>query len=204
MIDLVIGSFTLSIVHALIPNHWIPIITISKAENWKLSEAMKITGITAIAHSFGTVLLGIALGALGVELADRFELFTHLIAPLILIIIGLVYLSISDRHHHHHLPKSIKNKSKSAIIAALSLSMFLSPCLEMESYFLFAGRESWLAVWVVALVFLVTTSLSMILLVYIGYNGIERIKWDLLEKHEKKISGLLLIAIGAYALLFSH
>lgn len=32
MISIVLGSFLLSIVHALVPNHWIPLVAIGKTE----------------------------------------------------------------------------------------------------------------------------------------------------------------------------
>jgi hypothetical protein len=34
MIDLLAGSILLSIIHAAIPNHWIPVVMIGRAEKW--------------------------------------------------------------------------------------------------------------------------------------------------------------------------
>jgi cytochrome c biogenesis protein CcdA len=204
MLEIAISSLTLSVFHAMIPNHWIPLITIAKAEHWSRKETLGITLLTGLAHSFGTILLGIGLGALGIQLAQQFDIFAELIAPLVLIIIGLVYLTLTE-HAHKHFPKNIRNKdSKSAIVFALALSMFLSPCLEMESYFLVAAEESWLGIALVSVIFLFATTLIMLLLVYLGYNGIERLKWNFLEKHEKHISGIILILIGAFTLLYNH
>lgn len=204
MLEIAISSLTLSVFHALIPNHWIPLVTIAKAEHWSRREALGVTLLTGLAHSFGTILLGIGLGALGIHLAQQFDIFTELIAPLVLIIIGLVYLPM-QQHKHHHFPKNItKKKGKGAIVIALALSMFLSPCLEMESYFLVAAEESWMGIAMVSMIFLLATTIVMLVLVYIGYNGLERLKWDFLEKYEKQISGIILILIGAFTLLYNH
>lgn len=204
MLEIAISSLTLSVFHALIPNHWIPLITIAKAEHWSRREALGVTLLTGLAHSFGTIILGVALGALGIQLAQQFDIFTELIAPLVLIIIGLVYLTLTG-HTHKHIPNNIrKHKSKSALVFALALSMFLSPCLEMESYFLVAAEKSWMGIALVSIIFLFATTLIMLLLVYIGFNGIEKLKWDFLEQHEKQISGIILILIGAFTLLYSH
>ena len=204
MLEIAISSLTLSVFHAMIPNHWIPLVTIAKAEHWTRRETLGITFLTGLAHSLGTILLGIALGALGIQLAQEFDIFTELIAPLILIIIGLVYLPMNE-HSHSHFPKRILQKnSKSAIIFALALSMFLSPCLEMESYFLVAAEKSWLGIAMVSIIFLLATTLVMMLLVFIGFNGLEKLKWHFLEKYEKQISGIILILIGAFSLLYNH
>jgi hypothetical protein len=36
----------------------------------------------------------------------------------------------------------------------------------------------------------------MSLLVYLGMRGIEKLKWHFLEQHEKRVTGLVLIALG--------
>lgn len=202
MIEILFASLTLSVVHALIPNHWIPLITISKAESWTLRESLSVTALTGIAHSMGTIAIGVALGYVGIQLSQQFELFAELIAPLILIIIGLVYLTLNAPHHHDHVPKNIdKRKSKAAIIFALTLSMFLSPCLEMESYFLVAAKEGWAGITLVSVVFLLATTTVMLFLVFIGFRSLDRFNWGFLEENEKKISGIVLLIIGILTLL---
>ena len=74
----------------------------------------------------------------------------------------------------------------------------------MESYFLVAAEKSWMGIFLVAVIFLFATTLIMLLLVYIGFNGIERLRWDFLEKYEKQISGIIIILIGAFTLLYNH
>ncbi len=202
MIEILFASLTLSVVHALIPNHWIPLITISKAESWTLRESLSVTALTGIAHSMGTIAIGVALGYVGIQLSQQFELFAELIAPLILIIIGLVYLTLNAPHQHDHVPKNIdKRKSKAAIIFALTLSMFLSPCLEMESYFLVAAKEGWAGITLVSVVFLLATTTVMLFLVFIGFRSLDRFNWGFLEENEKKISGIVLLIIGILTLL---
>jgi putative Mn2+ efflux pump MntP len=150
----------------------------------------------------GTIAIGVALGYVGIQLSQQFELFAELIAPLILIIIGLVYLTLNAPHQHDHVPKNIdKRKNKAAIIFALTLSMFLSPCLEMESYFLVAAKEGWGGIILVSVVFLLATTSVMLLLVFIGFRSLDRFNWDFLEKNEKKISGIVLLLIGILTLL---
>ena len=38
MIQVLLGSLLLSVIHALIPNHWLPIVAVSKAQQWTRTE----------------------------------------------------------------------------------------------------------------------------------------------------------------------
>ena len=202
MTEIFIASLSLSVIHAMIPNHWIPLVTISKAESWSMKESLVVTALTGIAHSTGTITIGIALGYVGMQLSHQFEQFSEIIAPLILIVLGVVYLSLGARHNHKHINTEVdKRKSKAAIIFALTLSMFLSPCLEMESYFLVAAKEGWAGIALVSAVFLFATTAVMLLLVFLGFQSLQHLHWDWLEKYEKKITGVVLLLIGALTLL---
>ncbi|NBB88562.1 MAG: hypothetical protein GVX96_02085 [Bacteroidetes bacterium] len=202
MTEIFIASLSLAVIHALIPNHWIPLVTIAKAESWTMRESLVVTGLTGIAHSLGTIAIGIALGYVGMQITHQFQMFSELIAPLILIVLGLVYLILNTQHNHHHMPTAMEQKkSKIAIIIALVLSMFLSPCLEMESYFLVAAKEGWPGLALVSAVFLTATTSVMIILVFLGFKSLKSMHWHFLEQYEKKITGIVLILIGLLTLL---
>jgi cytochrome c biogenesis protein CcdA len=199
MIQILIGSVALSVIHALIPNHWIPLVTISKTENWSRNETLWITAITGSAHTISTILIGIIVGLVGYRLAFSHELITRVAASLILVILGVIYLISDLRSSHHRSPikiSSISKKSKLAIIISLSIAMFLSPCIEIEAYYFTAGILGWLGITIVSIVYLIVTVLGMLLLVDFGRRGVEKIKWHFLEYHEKKVTGVLLIVLG--------
>ena len=62
MWQLFFGSILLSLVHAAIPNHWLPVVAIGKAENWSQRETLLVAGISGFAHTLSTVLVGITIG----------------------------------------------------------------------------------------------------------------------------------------------
>jgi hypothetical protein len=41
MYSIIIGSLIISLLHAVIPNHWLPVIAIGKKEKWTLDEVLK-------------------------------------------------------------------------------------------------------------------------------------------------------------------
>jgi len=206
MWEIFVGSFLLSIVHALIPNHWIPLIAISKSEKWSTKETMTATFITGTAHIFSTILIGILVGFIGHKLSSSFEFITEIIAPLILVLLGAIFIVLDLRHSHHgdhdHFKleeKKLKSRSKWAILISLSVAMFFSPCLELDAYYFHAGTFGWPGIAMVSITYLVVTVSLMMLLVYAGLKSIARFRAHFLEQHHKLITGIILIVLGVLA-----
>lgn len=204
MFSIITGSIILSVLHATIPNHWLPIIAIGRKEKWTVNEVTKVTFIAAISHGLSTIILGFALGYIGASMAGRVESFTHLVAPIILIVLGVIFIYRHHTHKHFHIDDDLKKKkSKRSIIIALVLAMFLSPCMEIEAYFLLAGSQaSWL-IWFIAALYLVITTVGMITLVRFAYMGVLKLNWHKLEHNAGIITGVTLVATGILA-FFIH
>lgn len=197
MYSIITGSLIISLLHAVIPNHWLPVIAIGKKEQWTLSEVTKVTFICSLAHGLSTIFIGVLLSFLGAKLDDNLTHFTNIIAPLILISIGLLFVYRHHRHKHFHIDEDIKKKkSKTAIIIALVIAMFFSPCMEIEAYFLLAGTQSKWLVWFIALMYLLITTTGMLLLVRFAYKGLLKLNWHSLEHNAGIITGLTLVVTG--------
>ncbi|MEI2750752.1 MAG: hypothetical protein V9E88_18600 [Ferruginibacter sp.] len=197
MYGILIGSLLLSLLHAVIPNHWLPVLAIGRKDNWSIREVSKVTFISGLAHAISTIALGIILGLLGLKLADEIKYFTHFIAPAFLIIVGVFFIYQHHRHKHFHLhniPKPSLPKSK--IIAGLVVAMFLSPCLEIEAYFLLAGAHGLWFILLIALMYVVITVSGMVLWVRLAYKGMLKLNWHNLEHQSGIITGWTLIATG--------
>ncbi len=200
MLSIIIGSVILSLLHATIPNHWLPVIAIGRKEKWSVSEVTQVTFISAIAHGLSTVVIGFALGFIGAEMEARLENFTHYIAPVILIGLGVLFIYRHHNHKHFHISDNIKKKkSKKTIIIALVLAMFLSPCMEIEAYFLLAGTQAPWLIWFIATLYLIITTGGMVLLVRFAYMGILKLNWHTLEHNAGIITGVTLVATGVLA-----
>ncbi len=197
MFSILSGSIIISLLHALIPNHWLPVIAIGKKENWSLKEITNVTLISALAHGLSTILIGVGLAYVGAKLDDRFTHFTEIIAPVTLIVLGLIFIYRHHHHKHFHIKDDVKKKkSKTAIITALVLAMFLSPCMEIEAYFLLAGAISYWLVAFIAIMYLTITTTGMILLVRFAYKGLIKLNWHSLEHNAGIITGVTLVITG--------
>ncbi|MBK7381075.1 MAG: hypothetical protein IPJ03_19160 [Ignavibacteriales bacterium] len=201
--QIIAGAFILSIVHASIPNHWIPLVALSKAEKWNEKLTLGITAIAGFAHTLSTIIIGIIVGFLGYKLSGSYSLIVRVIAPSILILLGIIYLILSirdNKHHHHHTHEinidEVKKKTTAAVILTLTISMFFSPCLEIEAYFFVASKLGWEGIIAVSVIYTFITIAGMLLLVWLGMKGVKKIKSHFLEHHEKTITGIILIVLG--------
>lgn len=203
MVTLIAGSLVLSVLHALIPNHWLPVLAISRKENWSIGQTTSVTFISGLSHALSTVLIGVAFGVVGVTLADHIESFAHLIAPLILIALGLFYVYQHHRHKHFHLHAQPKSLSKRQVVFGLVVAMFFSPCFEIEAYFLMAGAHGWGHVALLGVVYTVVTVTGMVTWIRLAYKGLFKLNWHTLEHNAGIITGVTLILTGI-ASFFIH
>jgi nickel/cobalt transporter (NicO) family protein len=205
MWQLFLGSLLLGLIHPLFPNHWIPLIAISKAEKWTNKETIAATLITGFSHTLSTIIIGIIVGFVGIKLSENYSYITRVAAPLILVILGVVYLLLDLRlsHHHNHFEinnESLKNrKSKTAIILTLCIGLFFSPCIEIEAYYFQAATQGWIGIFLVSVIYLIMTLTIMVTLVYLGLKGLNKFNLHFLDHHEKAITGVVLILLGLLA-----
>ena len=197
MVSILVGSFLISLLHAIIPSHWLPVLAIGRKENWDLTETEKVTFIAGLAHVLSTVIIGIFLGIIGVELSNTIGSFTRIIAPSIIILIGFFFIRQHYVHHHFHLEnQKIVGRPKRKIIAALILAMFLSPCLEIEAYFLLAGSKGWWMVTAISVLYCIVSISGMMLWIRFAYKGLLKLNWHTWEHNAGLISGAVLIITG--------
>lgn len=196
------GALILSIVHAVMPDHWIPLVMISRTEKWSRTETSWITALIAIPHIISTISIGIIIGIIGYRVSSTSEVILRVAVPLILVVLGLVYVSLDLKGHNQHSHQSciktdtISKKTKFTITFSLATALFFSPCVAIGSYYFVAGTTGWFAIVVVSAIYLLVTIVGMILMVNLGIKGVKKIEWHFLERHEKLVTGLVLIILG--------
>jgi nickel/cobalt transporter (NicO) family protein len=195
---LVTGSILLSLIHAIIPNHWLPILAIARQQGWPEKETLRVTLLAGLAHVAGTVLIGLILGMLGRGFTQHFEEISSKVIPVILILMGSFFLWQHHTHHHFHINESrLRNvKPHARLVWSLAGMMFLSPCLEIEAFFLSAGELGWWAVGLIALIYGITTVIGMVIWMTIALQGLQRFNWHRIEHNAGLITGVLLILVG--------
>ena len=185
-------------VHALIPNHWLPLVAVARAEQWNRKDVTGITLLAAAAHVTGTVALGFVLGLIGKELVAKYGTAIYVVSSLLLIVFGLIYYTVNLPHHHHSGQQDVAayKRSKRRWVFIFIVMMFLSPCLEVESLFLSAGAYGMPLVTALSVVYAIVSISGILLLVTLGYKGVNLLPASFIEHNEKRISGSVLILVG--------
>jgi nickel/cobalt exporter len=195
MLELLTGTFLLSLLHAAIPNHWAPVLAVARAERWPVRRAVGVTMAAGLAHVLSTVLLGLALGWLGWRLSARFSQVASVAAPALLIAIGLLY-ALSGRGHTHPDPAPVVPRPHGRVVLGLAATMFLAPCLEIQTFFLAAGTHGPLTLALVMATYLVVSVGAMSTLVAGALTGLRRLNLTGLAHQERRFTGAVLVLVG--------
>jgi NADH:ubiquinone oxidoreductase subunit 6 (subunit J) len=202
IIGLLIGAIAISVLHAALPNHWLPFVLVGRAQKWDDRKILRISFLAGTGHVVMTGVLGLIAALVGSLILSSLDLLLLPITSGILIVIGLIYVVLGYRSkkadaegHHHHVPDN-----------ATSLSLFLmltfSPCEAMIPVFFsagFYGFESFL--FLVIVVSLVTIG-AIMLLVYLTMKGYDRIHSHWLERNDRIVVGAALILLGILVYVF--
>lgn len=198
MYTILFGTITLSILHALIPSHWLPLLAISKSNQWEHKKTLWVIFYMGLAHVLSTILLGFIISFLGIQLNKKNEHLFDVIAPIVLIVMGLFFIYRHYTHHHFHIDKNIEKQKLSniKIITTLVTVMFLSPCLEVESFFLGAAKYGFNNVVLIAAIYAVVSICGMLLWMFIALHGLKKLNWHKIEHNAGLITGFVLILSG--------
>jgi drug/metabolite transporter (DMT)-like permease len=196
--ELIIGTLLISVLHGLIPSHWIPVLALENRYKWHRPHTIKITLISAFAHALSTVLLGVLIGLLSFKLSEDHARSFRMFSSIFLVILGLVFIVRHHRHNHFHLhhEEQLKEVNQNRILLFLFISMFLSPCLEIEGYFIIAGELGLQYIILVSLIYIVISLLGTVVWISFAKKILDKVNAHKIEHNSGLISGCVLILTG--------
>jgi hypothetical protein len=205
MLSIFAGALFMSVAHAILPDHWLPLILISRTEKWSQTETLWATTLITIPHLVATILLGLLMGIIGFKLSASNEALMEVVAPTMFVLLGLVYIyknySANDHHHGEDI-SSLSDRSKRNVITLMATALFFSPGISMGSYFFIVGADGITGLAVVSAIYVMGFLGVLLIMVTLGRRGMERIQWHFLEHNEYLITGLALIVLGLSVVLF--
>lgn len=183
MIQLFIGTLLVSLLHALIPSHWIPLLTISKTYQWTKRETLWMTFYLSCAHVASTLVIGLLIGMIGLGLSQVLESIIRWLSPSILILLGLYFLWRHHTHHHFHLDEELTQPPirKRQLFLSMMMFMILSPCLEVTAFFFDASRFGIDQLFIIAGIYTFCSILAMTIWVnflWLGFQKLDSHKWE--------------------------
>lgn len=224
MMVLLVSAASLGVIHTLLgPDHYLPFIVLSKARKWTRSRTLWITFISGVGHVAGSVILGMIGIGMGISLSklEAIEASRGSLVGWMLIAFGLLYTAYGiykyvKRGAHMHLPaflrpKSIRHADLHLDVKQLEkedagrltpwiifLIFVFGPCEVLIPMLIYpAANQSGLGVFLVALIFGITTVGTMMLVVYLGYQGLSLVRFKGREHQLHLFAGLIILLAGA-------
>lgn len=208
-IGMLLAAAVVSLVHGLLPNHWLPFVLIAKAQGWDKKRMLWVLCAAGTAHV--AVAGGIALITLllGLMIEPFIKPLAHIVAPGIMIVFGLAFILfdlLTPRHHHHDLHEAARTgMSDATAVISLVLSLALSPCEAMIPVFVSASTKAnpFLLLGMVIVSGFFTVGV-MALLATLSYKGLMSLHFGRFATKERTLIGLVLLLLGIIAFIFEH
>ena len=213
---LVLSACSTAIIHALIPDHWLPFALLARAENWSERRLLSLVGLTGVVHVLVSLVLGAALAVAGSAVgraAERIGASLETIAGALLVLFGVAYGAWAHRrearahdraaaggaepghvHAHGHLLSRWSGHRASAW--ALVAIIGISPCVLLQPILFASAAEGPGVALAAALGFALCTIATMIVVAAVARRGLERIALGFFTHWGDLLSGLIIAAIG--------
>jgi hypothetical protein len=199
---LLIGAIAISVLHAALPNHWLPFVLVGRAQKWEDKKILRISFFAGTGHVIMTGVFGLIAALVGGLILSSLDLFLLPVTSGILIVIGSIYVVLGYRTkkkgaegHHHDVPDNATSLS-------LVLMLTLSPCEAMIPIFFAASPYGLESLLLLVVVVSLATIGAILLLVYLTMKGYERIHSHWLEKNDRIVVGAALILLGFLVSVF--
>jgi len=194
---LLVSTVTIGVVHALAPDHWVPFVSMAKAQNWSKTKLGWVTFVSGLGHVGSSILIGSIGLILGFSLTNFGDIESHRgqVAGLLLIGFGLAYAiwGFKQVRDHHH-PKI--NPERSVTLWTLVAIFVLGPCEPLIPLMFVGAAHGWLAVALVSLLFSLVTLIMMVGQVLLAYVGLSLIRFAKIDHYSHAIAGLVIAVTG--------
>jgi hypothetical protein len=223
---LFLSSCSTAVIHALIPDHWLPFVLMARAQGWSERRAATLTGLAGVLHVLVTVVAGgltIVVGSASIHsLAERSGHSLGFVGGFLLAVFGVAYgifrhlrearihaaagpervdQSVAGGHVHVH-GHLLERWFHGALTAgALVLVIGISPCALLVPILFAASAAGLGAVLAAALGFGLCTIGTMVGVTIVAMRGMRRIELPFFTRYGDLISGALVGAVGLLLML---
>lgn len=206
---LLLGSAAVvSLVHGLLPNHWLPFVLIGRVQGWTGRRMLHVLAAAGAAHVAVAGAIALVTLLAGIALADMLAGHADILPGLILLAAGLAYVALDlransgHRHHHHDVHEAASaGMSDRAAVATLVLTLALSPCEAMVPVFISAAPTGNHVLLLMLIVVSGVASVGVMgTLAWVTWRGSRQVEFGRLARRERLVIGVVLAVIGAITL----
>ncbi len=212
----VTGSAAVGALHALLPDHWIPFVLLSKARRWDLGRSMMAVLAGGVAHLGSTAALGLIIAFLGAEAIQRIGPAAEFAGAGILAIFG-VLLALRgmkaartgaghghghDGDHSDHDHGDAPRSDRSHLVEGAVLG--IRPCAEAIPVFLAAAAYGLTSSVLAVVAWVAATLGTMLVVVWLSLLGLRSFKPEPLERYGELATGVVILLMGLGAAILSY
>ena len=225
---LILAAATVAILHSILPDHWVPLAVVARAERWSIGRVARLSALASAGHVLTSVVLGGIIAVVGLQFQRQLDMQQGRLVGTVLIVTGLAFLVwglTGHGHAHDHDghspaahakttaptaeeratdprtagPRPTRAKRLAAIVVPFGIAA--SPDLTILPVALAASAVGGLTVVGVLVVFAAVTIATFIGLTVLATLAGYQIKGEWLERNATTITALVLIAIGVVAFI---
>lgn len=219
---LLLAGASVAFVHAVLPDHWLPIALVARAERWSLGRTIRVSLWTSLGHVVGSLALGILFIVIGKGLHGIVQNERGFMGG-VLILTGIGYglwdgLKKTDPHPHDHVhphpptspvdkpfsqgllsppletAPSTRNTRVSSML--IPLGIVASPDTTIFPVLLATSAVGVALTVQVLWLYALTTVASMVGLTVGATIGGFQVQWPWLERHAQRVTAIVLILLG--------
>lgn len=206
LIPLLTTAFAAAFLHAVLPTHWLPFVLVGRGQGWSHRRTLGAAALSGLAHVVVTIVIGLAVVMVGVEIDKRFNGALSAISAAILALLGLYFLFTQGRgaravHDQAAAPVRRYASDRAALWSLIAVLAFY-PSEAFLPLYLSGAAHGWSAFVVLSLILLVATLAGMMLFTSLALAGASRLKLERWERYERLVLAVVLFALAAMILFW--
>jgi ABC-type nickel/cobalt efflux system permease component RcnA len=219
---LLLAAAGVGIGHAVLPDHWVPLAVLSRAQRYPLRRTLRLSAAAGVAHVLLSLLLGAIVIAVGLRFRGVIEHNEALVVGGLLALTGAIYLVVEllgkghrhphpadhpqehghghghgHEHGHGHGEATAVGQRRTKLLAiVLPFGAAASPDLTILPVFLAASAVGVAAAVGAILVFALATLGTIISLTVLAAGSAARLRGALIDRYAGPVTALVLLVIG--------
>jgi len=194
---LAIAAASVGALHALAPDHWLPIAAVSRARGWSVGRTARVALLCGFGHVTVSALLGVIALVSGTAVVEAFGARTGAVAGVLLIGFGACYALWGLRKlAHAHTHKHVDSDPSRTTVWTLFAIYCADPCIAVVPIVFAAASLSRAATAAIVVVYELATIATMVALTAVARAGAAKLGGRWVERYGDAAAGGLIAATG--------
>lgn len=184
--------------HAILPDHWMPLAVVGRAQRYPLARIARLSGLAGLAHVLVSLVLGVVIVAVGLQFRSSISDAEDAIVGGLLIATGVAFgvfeLVGRGRHDHDHPRTGRRLRGAAAVMVPFGAAA--SPDLTILPVFLAAAAAGVGAAIGSLVAFALVTVLTFVALTVLAAAGGYALRAPWLDRAAGAVTATVLVVIG--------